>query len=570
MIRKTENRNSELRLQEELPAPAPAPAPAQAPAEPPTEEPAGPIVLEQFKGEECIVGAMEDGETFGSMELEPGVTGITCRRVPDGPTEVQALNFDPTTFDEAAAQAWAQSNEFLAWSRKVAGRHALLECKRPRVHSHGFQDMPGTPEDPEAPKLDEGMESFRSEVLKAIDAKGWSYFVSMEPDYDFVLEELWPDRILVLDTLTGCYHSILVTKNEDGSVALGEPTKVDITISTKEGEPEVAPVAAASTPKSPVLRNTGTQALVASRQGGEPGKGTPLYRVLLCQGGWTKDQRYITDDCLREAVSLGKFDGAKCFYGHPEPQADGRRSRLAVGFVKPGSVQVEENKAGHVDVWGDIALMRSTGAEIMEFLDQSLEIGVPLLGASVYCRETDTHFGTIDGRQAQVFTKLRSEKVNVDFVDDPAFPRAVATEKLAANRQKTGDPLTMDERQRLDSAEKRVKELEAESALRKRETVVNAELAATGWPVEFIAAQKPVLLEIEKPAVRQAHIATMNMILGKKAGVTTGATGGPTDSAGADSSRLSAEMQAQLAKIAKARGWKPEVLANAEATAFGR
>uniref|UniRef100_A0A6M3JD17 Uncharacterized protein n=1 Tax=viral metagenome TaxID=1070528 RepID=A0A6M3JD17_9ZZZZ len=564
MNRETVNRIqiSELRL-EAAPAPVLAPAPAPAPQ---PEEPAAEVALVQFAPEECIAGAMEEGETFSLIELEPGVTGITCKRAPDGPAEVQVLKFDPMTFDDASAKAWAESNEFLAWTKRVAGRHAFAAVLKIRMNESRFEELaPGEIEDPDAPKFSEGMETFRIEVQKAIDEKGWSVFTSMDPAYDFVIQELWPDRVLVIDTLTGGYFSLRVGLGSDGTVTLADPVPAEITVSV----PDTADPVPAAASTSPVLRNTGTQALVASRQGGEPGKGTALYRVLLCQGGWTRDQRYITDDCLREAVTLGKFDGAKCWYGHPEPQADGRRSRLAVGFVKPGTVTIEKNRAGHVDIWGDVALMRSTGAEIQEFLDQSLEIGVPLLGASVYCPATENSYQNIDGRQAQVFTKFLSEKVAVDFVDDPAFPRARATERLAASATDyTGDQLTMDEKKRLEKAERENAELKAEALLRKRETLVNAELAATGWPAEFIAAQKPVLLEIEKAPVRAAHIATMNMVLGKKTGIRTGATAGATDSGISGDSRLSPAMQAQLAKISKSRGWKPEALENAEKTAF--
>jgi len=573
MNRQTENRITELRLEEQPPEPNPAPAPAE------PVEPAAPIVVPQFDESECLAGAMDDGETYGTVELAEGVQGITCRRSAEAPAEVQALAFDPTAFDEETAKAWAESNEFLAWSKRIAARHELAAWKRPRFHGDGFQETPGVPDDPEAPKLAEGVVHLEGEILKAIDGKGWSYFVSMEPDFDFVIEDIWitegePTRVLVLDTLTGKYFSLLVAMNEDGTVALGDPTPADITISIPEGEKEVAPIAAANVATVDKLRTGGTMALVQKTD--VPKGTTPLYRVLLCSGGWTKDLRFITDDCLREAVSLGKFDGAKCWYNHPEPGTGGARDRLAVGFVKPGSVTIETNKAGHVDVWGDIALMRSTGTQIQEFLDQSLEIGVPLLGASVYCRETENHQGQIDGRPAQIFTRLISEKVAVDFVDDPAFPRAVATEKLAASAVTSSaeGELTVNEKERLAQLEAENAELKAKekkrSALAARAKNVDAELKETGWPEEFAATQRPILLSIEDKNVRAAQIATMNLLLGRKAPVTSGRTNGPTDLGGGRPSVLSEKMQAELAALAKERGWKDGAIERAEATAFAR
>jgi len=581
MNRNPKTQISELRLEEAPPVAPPSPAaPAAPPVAPPVEPPPEPttIILPQFDAAECIDSAMESGETMGTMELGDGIQGITCKRSAEGPAEVQALAFDPSMFDEETAKAWAESNAFIAWSKRVAVRQMAMEMRTPRVHSAKFEDIiPGAPVDPETPRVAEGMETFRREVLKAIDERGWSYFVTMEPEYDFIVEELWSDRALVIDTMSGTYFSILVATNEDGTVTLGDPTPADITVSIKEGEAENVPVAAQA--KTPVageivaLRRTGTLALV-QKIDNLPKGSTPLYRVLLTSGGWTKDNRFLADEALREAVALGKFDGAKCFYGHPEEGSGGKRSRLAVGVVKPGSVILEDNRAGHVDVWGDIAIMRSTGAEIRELLDHSLEIGVPLLGTSVYCRETENHFGEIEGRQAQIFTRLISEKVNVDFVDDAAFPRAGVTAKLAAERAgtQTEGQLTMEERERLQKLEAENAELKAEKKAEKarsdRLALVDTELQLTGWPKEFVAIQRPILAEIEKGSTRKAHIATMTLLLGSTDPKVAGRRFGPTDQGSGGGSILSPNLRTELDAIAKARGWKVDAIANAEKTAF--
>lgn len=569
---------AELRLQDEPTPPAPPAPPAPAPPEPPAE-PAQPIVVEKFSADECVAGAMEEGETFGTMEIEPGVMGVTCRRSAEAEPEVQALQFDPTTFDETTAAAYAESAEFQAWNRGFARRLVALSLKPGRFNVAAFQEagelVPGSPEDPEAPKLSEGMESYRQAILEAIDAKGWSFFGSLEPEYDFIIEELWPDRVLVIDTISGKYYSILVAKLEDGTVQLGDPTEVDITVSVPEDALEVPPPVAASSRSSVKPLRFAAQGAIVERRDGQAGATCPTYRVLLCQSGWTKDRRFLTDDCVREAVDSARFDGAKCYYGHPEPNTGGKRTRLAVGFVKPGTVQLETNPAGRLNVWGDIALMRSTGGAIQEFLDQSLEIGVPLLGNSIYSREAEMYEGEIEGREAQVFTKLLSEKVSVDFVEDPAFPAAGAKTKLAADADEgaEGDQLTMKERERLETLEAENKQLKADAARDKKRTelaaVVDAELSATGWPKEFVAVQRPILLEIESASVRKSQIATMNMLLGRKApAASTGS--GPTDGGVFNPGVLSAETRASIEAIAKSRGYKADAIENAEKTAFSR
>jgi hypothetical protein len=443
-----------------------------------------------------------------------------------------------------------------------------------QCHAVAFADMiPGQPADPENPKEAEGMDHFRGLVDAALDAAGWDIFTAPNPPYDFLIQELFADAAICVDTLTGKYFKVPITMDGD-AVLLGQPEEYDITFTPADAAPTVdgsEPVAEPITANRKFRAAAPRGATILKCQAGTK---RPTYEITLTQSGWSADGRYITEAALEDAIARKLFDGVPCFYNHA-PEDGGLRPDVPAGFVKPGTVKAEKNKAGGIDVVGAVALLGTDiGNDMQEVLDASLEIGTPLLGNSIYSKEAAVYVGEMDGRRGQIATKFITMNA-VDFVDGAAYPRSHVTKKLAAAMQPRKDELTMDEKTELTTLRASAQEnatkmaaLDIENKRLKLERDVDLELQASGLPADEQGVQRPLLMKMDDKDVRAAHIALCRKVYLKQAPAGGAAVG--TDGGTAPAARtIDPEVQAVLDANAKAAGIKPEFLARARAKRSG-
>lgn len=472
--------------------------------------------------------------------------------------------------------------------------HDELKLRRQQIESGitisihsiplSFDTIPGVPDNPDEPKASEGMEAFRSKVYDAINARGWNVYMNAMAEHDFIIMELYDSSAICQDTLDGKYYKIAITVGEDSEVTLGEPEEYDITYTPADSADTDSNVPASvvdpiATDKKGVFRYKGGKVSVLAAK--SVGQKRPTYRVLLVQSGFTQDGRYITRAALEDAVARGLFDGVKCYYQHPDPDdPHAQRPGLPCGFVKPGTITLEENKASEVDVWADVPLLQTdVGNSIRDVLDASLEIGVPLLGNSIYSKEVWQHTGKVHDRTCLIVTKFETMNA-VDFVTEAAFPRASVKSRLAASTQAktviSKGSLTMDEKQELAQLRKDMAELKplvttltasAEESKKKSdrlelERAVDADLSASGLNETQRGIVKPVLMAIADPDLRksQLEISKAAFLGMAKSNASGGANGTDNGEQKPDVKPLSATMQA----AANAAGVKPEFLAMAQ------
>jgi hypothetical protein len=489
----------------------------------PVEETENEIRVRQFDPGECVDGGLDNGETAAYKDMDTGVRAVVCKRKDSDSVEVQSLRFDKDKFTKEEAVAWAKEHDFTASVRDelMQRRHGIEQTVTVRMHAHGFEETPGQPQDADKPKLSEGMEDFKTRCNRALDQMGWTIYGSPNPPYDFVIVELYTDAMIVQNVFDGLFYRIPVTVGESGEVTLGTPEPYDVTFTPDDHAP------AGAEPPAAAPLDMGTAKPLRARRDfievfkADKSKRFPMYEVLLVQSGRTKDGRFIERGALEDAVARRLFDGAKCFWSHPT--AEGQRPGVPCGFVKPGSVKQQENKANGIDVIGLIGLIPTdAGKEIEAVLDASLDTGVPLVGNSIYAKRVWMREGAVDGRPCEIVTRF--EKIDaVDFVNEPAYPRAGVISKLAAEARHGGAAVTkvsiMDQ-VKLEGLETRIGDLEkklaaattesatfaAENKRMQAEKDVDALLSASGLPQDIVVVSRPILLAIDDADLRKAQL----------------------------------------------------------------
>ena len=437
---------------------------------------------------------------------------------------------------------------------------------------------PGKAADPDAPKPSESMEEFMERVNAAIMARGWNGFETPDAPYDFMVTETFTDFVIVQDFKTSKTYKLSVTDTGE-AVTLGEPEEYEVTYTksgdggepvaepAEGGEPEAEPMAAARLSKTKV-RIRGKAVVLSSK--GKDSKGNPKYEMLLCQSGETDDGRFVTDDCIRGAVAAGLWDGARSYLSHPDPDTGKRTSEIACALVVPKTVRTENNSGGSLDVVAEVVVFNTTdGKNVAEALDMGLEYGVAVIGTSVFSESAFKRRGEINGKEYEIIEKF--ERIDAqDFVDDPAFSRAIARGKVAASLNGNGDELTMTEREELEKLRGETAKQKSDLAALQREKDVKAELAKSGLDEEDQSILEPILLKTDDAAVRGSMIALQrrNML---KGGKRVGLSGGPQDSNGGtdEEPSCSPDVKAELDKNAATFGIKPETLAKVRAKRRG-
>jgi len=539
------------------------------------------IEIRQFDPGECQEGAMEGGETFATSELGDGVQAVMCKRAVDGAAEVQSLIFDKAKFpDDTAAKQWVDDNNVKAWAQRKAEHEALYLGTQIKYHDTPFTAEAGAPGqaiDPENPKASEGMENFKMQVQAALDAAGWTIFGSMEPKWDFCIMELFTDSAIVMDMMSGEYYRIGLSLESD-NVTLGEPEKYDITFTPSDGpaqEPaEGDPEKQTQEGPGPAMAAAEVKQQTKFRSHGAPivfkaveGEKRPTYEVLIVQSGWTKDGRYMTAESLRDAVAAGMFDRAPMYWQHAPDEPGPKRPGVVCGYIKAGSVRLQENQAGGVDVFGHAVLLNTNiGGDIKEVVDASLESGRPLVGVSIFSKSATQTQGKIENRDGLIITHFDSIDA-VDFVEDPAYPRAGITQRVAASATKGN--LTMDEKLELERLRKSEVELSAKIRRMETETEVDKSLGESGLPEDRCKLLRPILLSIDSADVRTASLEMSKQDYWRAAKGST-KPGGANDTTTLPTARpLRADVQEAVNTAAKAAGITPEQLAKAQLEVLG-
>jgi len=431
---------------------------------------------------------------------------------------------------------------------------------------------PGQAADPENPKASEGMENFRIQVQSALDAAGWTIFGSMEPEWDFAIMELFTDSTIVMDMTSGEYYRIGLSLGGD-KVVLGEPEKYDVTFTPSDSPAADAGTPGATAVPEPVPAAASNQH-TKFRSHGAPivfkaiaGEKRPTYEVLIVQSGWTKDGRYMTAESLRDAVAAGLFDRAPMYWQHAPDWPGPKRPGVVCGYIKAGSVRLQENQAGGVDVFGHAVLLNTNiGGDIKEVVDASLESGRPLVGVSIFSKSATQTQGKIENRDGLIITHFDSIDA-VDFVEDPAYPRAGITQRVAASATKGN--LTMDEKLELERLRKSEAELSAKIKRMELETEVDKSLGDSGLPEDRCKLLRPILLSIDNKDVRTASLEMSKQDYWRAAKGST-KPGGATDTTTPATARpLRADVQEAVNKAAKAAGITPEQLAKAQLEVLG-
>jgi hypothetical protein len=497
----------------------------------------------------------------------------------DPPLELSQKDY-PT---ENAVRLWLGSTPGQEYMSYRTGRVALAKKVKTIHHRAAFAedevgkepeapvteptgDQPGKPADPEAPKPAESMEGFMERVNAAIMSRGWNAFENPDAQWDFMVTETFTDFVIVQDFKTSKTYKLSVTDSGE-AVTLGEPEEYEVTYTKsgggdddkpkdddgaddkpEEGEPDTAKMSRSK------VRIRGKAVVLSSK--GKDTKGNPKYEMLLCQSGETDDGRYVTDDCVRNAVAAGLWDGVRSYLSHPDPDTGKRTSEIACALVVPKTVRAENNDTGNVDAIADVVVFNTQdGKDVAEALDMGLEYGVAVIGTSVFSESAFKRRGEINGKNYETIVEKFEHIDAQDFVDDPAFSRAIARGRVAASLNGNGDELTMTEREELVELRKKTAQLQ-------REKDVAAELAKSGLDEEDQSILEPLLLKQDDADVRKSMIALQrrNML---RSGKRAALSGGPQDGDGGsdDEPNYAPDLKAALDKNAKAFGIKPETLA---------
>jgi len=472
----------------------------------------------------------------------------------------------------------------------IARREKIEAAVNVAVHSIpvAFEATPGSPADPEEPKASEGMEAFRNQVYNAILARGWNVWDNPAAQHDFIITELFDSSVIVQDTMNSKFYRLLITVGANGEVVLGEPEEYDITFTPAAdgtSPPEETTIATEVSRLRTERRDLALSAVAEEKN---------VYRILICNSGFARryskhGQLYMPPETLVDAVKAGRFDAGRCFWEHPNENRDEtgepKRARLVFAYIMPKSAEVVPNLAGGVDVFGKVKVISTAmGQDLKAILDEQIELGVALVENSIFSQNVTMSRGEMDGRSALICQKI-NERIDVDFVDQAAFPRSSVKARLAASAQlhPTKGSLTMDEKQELEKLRKRVSELEtsittltanADTDKKRADRLelaaaVDKEVADSGLPPDDQALVKPILMAIADPDLRKAQLELSKRAFWGKAkrGPVAGASG--TDAGTGTPNELRADVQDMVNRAAKTAGIKPEVLAKAQAEVVG-
>lgn len=491
-------------------------------------------------------------------------------------------------------------------------KEQLEELKRLRggevvVHSMptAFEgdNIPGVPENPEEPKASEGMEAFRTKVYAAIDARGWNQWVNYEAPYNFIITELYDSSAICQDTLTAKFFKLPIAVGDDGEVTLGDPEEYDITYTPVDGATVDPPVVTADSQAK--IRTRGVP-LRLEAVDGKPG----VYRILICNSGFVKKwvrvdgkqrQVFITPEALVDAVANGRFDGGRCFWMHPNAnhEQDGKpkRERLLCGYIVPKSPEVSKNLAGGVDVWAHYDTIGTPdGIGVKAVIEKQAElrkvgIDLTLIENSIYSEDPTWEVAQVEGIDVLKLAKL-NRRVDVDFVDEGAVPRASVYGRIAANASSNEKPkegsLTMDEKKLLLDLQATVRDMGAKldiltaekEAEKKRadalelDKAVEADLSASGLTKDAQAVVKPILLSIADSNVRKAQLelskqAYLNTAKATASGGAKGSDDGNADTTTPKPAALRSDVQAMIDDAAAKGGIKKENLDKAQLRVVG-
>lgn len=558
----------------------------------------------QFDPGECIEGGLDNGETMATTDIAEGVQGVVCRRKADAEPETQAVMFDKGVFPTVDdAKAWAEANGYtITEAEGGTDDAAAAEMRRNafvEAHPVRFRGgrMPAAVNgvvslaDDGVLNANDGMLQTKANIEGAIMAQGWSIFATENPEFDFIVAEVFDTDVVVIDYLTGKYYKVPYTVGDDGAVTLGVPSPVDLAFTDAGGAGDAndddagAPPAGGDTEAAAASRKPGKAEKARVRMfwgipkrvrgasGDTPeGKGKrPVYEFILLSSGYTADGRFIEHEAVQDAVARGLFDGAQCNVQHPAPEHDasGYRPHLPCGMVIPGTVVAKENKAGGFDAVGQVILANTDdGREVAELADLSLEQEAPLLGASIY-GEAHQKWDKRDNRTVKVLYRFKRIDA-VDFVDRAAFPRATVVEKVAANRnpQTQGATQAMNTQTPAELAKLRNDntELRKENEKLARAAHVAEILAKSCLPADKAELARPILMGLETPELRTANLQLHERLHLAEMKVAPASSGGDGGNGGGEADGTlpwSESTKATMSKLAAAHGITPEKLAEA-------
>ncbi len=199
-------------------------------------------------------------------------------------------------------------------------------------------------------------------------------------------------------------------------------------------------------------------------------------------------------------------------------------------------------------------------------VDASLESGRPLVGVSIFSKSATQTQGKIENRDGLIITHFDSIDA-VDFVEDPAYPRAGITQRVAASARKGN--LTMDEKLELERLRKSTAELAAKVKRMELEVEVDKSLGESGLPEARCNLLRSILLSIDNKDVRTASLEMSKQDYWRAATRSTKSGGAGDNAPPATAKPFRADVQAAVDKAAKAAGLTVEQLAKAQIEVVG-
>lgn len=557
-----------------------------------------PIVLQHHQESvfvSCSPVTLEDGVVAHVGRLSTGT----------GPAAVlvQRLEFDRTRFTEEQAQAWAQSRDW-AEAATSAFEHSQLRAEGQRFYGLRYSDFvaaadAGSMPEPDVKDDSESWNHVSALIVNALVEHGW--YIWGEGAFDFEPKAFYEDNVVCVDIESGEYFMIPYTVVDDKAV-LGTPAKTDVTYSpkdapasgtsptqepTKEPVPADEPAAAAAVPapKSETTKdrfkafNSAVPVLVRAADSTPDGRRRrPIFKILVCHSGWSRDRRYFEREALTDAVERGVFDGVQFNIMHPERDT-GERERISCAISLPGRTTWQDNRAGGVDVFCDVMFaLTDDGEDMAELMRMSIEQEVPMCGTSVYGRTQSLKNVMRDGRIAEkVYTKIH-QLYAIDFVDRAALARTGPVEILAAREGEhsqgtrggatnimTVTPEMAALQAKLDAAEKTAAEAITRAETAERASAVELLMAGCVLPITLQSPLKTQLNGIKDEAQRKAQYDLVcagyaASLPHTKVG-NPGAGGSADDKPGLDVSAAAAD---EIMRVAKSRGLKVEDLVAAQ------
>lgn len=560
---------------------------------------AKPIILEQHPESEfakCQTVDLSDGISATVGPLKSDESAI----------HVQSLVFASLRFDADAAEEWMSSNDWTTAARS-AYKHTSLKAEGPkffdctrdefvRAESEG---MPIPEEKDDA----ESWQRVSTLIVNALSERGW--YVWGEGSYDFEPLRFYDDNVICVDVESG-ENYMIPYMIENGVAVLGNPVKADVTYTpgtapnsgTSPQVPANEPVSAMAdpppadkpTPKGVTERERfrafpSVPSLVRAEEATPSGvKKRPIFKLLVCHSGWSRDRRYFERDGLIEAVERGVFDGVNFYIKHPDKET-GDRDSMACALSLTGRTTWQDNRAGGVDVFCDVMFANTDdGEEMTELMRMSIEQEVPMCGTSVYGRTQSLKNELRDGRVAErVYMKIH-QLYAIDFVDRAALARTGPVELLAARadeqpHSKRGATPTMTITPEMAALQAKVDAAEKTAA----EANTRAEKAERSIAVETLMASCPLPIAIQAPLRAQLNLiidadqrkAQYDLVCaGYATGLPVVKAGNKGAGGGAGDDKPGLDVQGQVADeiiaVANSRGLKVEDLVAAQERRKGK